>query len=515
MSDENNNIEGSANAMDIYGKRESDWRNGAIVYQVIVDRFAPSFKLEAKKDLYQAPRKLRAWSDQPQAGEYNPELNVYSQELDFWGGDLQSLISKIDYIQGLGVEVLYLSPIQLGFTNHKYDCLDFKQISPELGTKEDLRALADNLHSRDMKLVLDGVFNHIGRNSAQFQEASHNLDSPWRDWFYFDETINGGARTWRGQFNLPELNLENPAVQEYLWQEQDSVVRTYLQDGVDGWRLDTAYDLGHYFLSELTQATHQEKPNSLVVGEIINYPAGWMPAMDGVVNYHFRSLIILLVEEQIRVETVASMLSHTIMDIGIDSLLKSWTFLDNHDLERLATRIKNPIKRKLAQVLQFTLPGSPNLYYGSEIGMMGGWDPEQRAPMDWSQVNADNPELIWVKELINLRKKHRALRVGDFRIASAHRLLAFERYTNQVVDTVLVIINPSNETITEHIQWRNGSITEVAILKDLLQPIAGETLEPLGGYAGLLEITMPPNSVRVLAPDIDSKEGYSLYKRVV
>ena len=515
MSDENNNIEGSANAMDIYGKRESDWRNGAIVYQVIVDRFAPSFKLEAKKDLYQAPRKLRAWSDQPQAGEYNPDLNVYSQELDFWGGDLQSLISKIDYIQGLGVEVLYLSPIQLGFTNHKYDCLDFKQISPELGTKEDLRALADNLHSRDMKLVLDGVFNHIGRNSVQFQEASHNPDSPWRDWFYFDETINGGARTWRGQFNLPELNLENPAVQEYLWQEQDSVVRTYLQDGVDGWRLDTAYDLGHYFLSELTQATHQEKPNSLVVGEIINYPAGWMPAMDGVVNYHFRSLIILLVEEQIKVETVASMLSHTILDIGIEPLLKSWTFLDNHDLQRLATRIKNPIKRKLAQVLQFTLPGSPNLYYGSEVGMMGGWDPEQRAPMDWSQVNADNPELIWVKELVNLRKDHRALRVGDFRIAPAHRLLAFERYTNQVGETVLVIVNPSNETITEHIQWRNGSITEVAVLKDLLQPIAGEIFSPLGGYAGLLEITMPPNSVRVLAPNIEPKEGYSLYKRVV
>jgi len=514
MSDENSNIEGSANVMDIYGKRELDWRNGAIVYQVIVDRFAPSLKLEAKKDLYQAPRKLRAWSDQPQAGEYNSELNVYSQELDFWGGDLQSLIAKLDYIQGLGVEVLYLSPIQLGFTNHKYDCLDFKQISPELGTKEDLRALADNLHSRDMKLVLDGVFNHIGRNSAQFQEASHNLDSPWRDWFYFDETINGGARTWRGQFNLPELNLENPAVQEYLWQEQDSVVRTYLQDGVDGWRLDTAYDLGHYFLSELTQATHQEKPNSLVVGEIINYPAGWMPAMDGVVNYHFRSLIILLVEENIKVETVASMLSHTILDIGIEPLLKSWTFLDNHDLERLATRIKNPIKRKLAQVLQFTLPGSPNLYYGSEVGMTGGWDPEQRAPMDWSQVNADNPELIWVKELVNLRKDHRALRVGDFRIAPAHRLLAFERYTNQVVDTVLVIINPSNETITEHIQWRNGFITEVAVLKDLLQPIAGEIFSPLGGYAGLLEITMPPNSVRVLAPDIEPKEGYSLYKRV-
>ena len=356
MSQQNTNNIGTQTGTDIYTKRELDWRNGAIVYQVIVDRFAPSLNLEAKKDLYSAPRVLRAWSDQPQAGDYIPELNVYAQELDFWGGDLPSLISKLDYIQDLGVEVLYLSPIQLGFTNHKYDCLDFKQISPELGTREDLRALADNLHSRGMKLVLDGVFNHIGRNSAQFQEAYHNPDSLWRDWFFFDESLAGGARTWRGQINLPELNLENLAVQEYLWQAKDSVVKTYLQDGVDGWRLDTAYDLGHYFLSELTQSTHQEKPNSLVVGEIINYPAGWMPAMDGVVNYHFRSLIILLVEEQIKVENVASMLSHTILDIGIESLLKSWTFLDNHDLERLATRIKDPIKRKLAQVLQFNLP---------------------------------------------------------------------------------------------------------------------------------------------------------------
>ena len=514
MSQQNTNNIGAQTGTDIYAKRELDWRNGAIVYQVIVDRFAPSLNLEDKKDLYSAPRVLRAWSDKPKAGDYIPELNVYAQELDFWGGDLQSLISKLDYIQGLGVEVLYLSPIQLGFTNHKYDCLDFKQISPELGTKEDLRALADNLHSRGMKLVLDGVFNHIGRNSAQFQEAYHNPNSLWMDWFFFDETLAGGARTWRGQINLPELNLENPAVQEYLWQAKDSVVKTYLQDGVDGWRLDTAYDLGHYFLSELTHSTHQEKPNSLVVGEIINYPAGWMPAMDGVVNYHFRSLIILLIEGQIKVETVASMLSHTILDIGIESLLKSWTFLDNHDLQRLATRIKEPIKRKLAQVLQFTLPGSPNLYYGSEIGMTGGWDPEQRAAMDWSQVSDDNTDLIWVKELVNLRKEYRALRVGDFRIAQANRLLAFERYTNQVADTILVIVNPSNETITEHIQWRNGSITEVAVLKDLLQPIAGETLEPLGGYAGLLEITMPPNSVRVLAPDIEPKDGYSLYKRV-
>ena len=134
MPQQDTNDIGTQIEIDIYTKRELDWRNGAIVYQVIVDRFAPSLDLEAKKDLYQAPRNLRDWSDQPQAGEYNSELNVYAQELDFWGGDLQSLIAKLDYIQSLGIEVLYLSPIQLGFTNHKYDCLDFKQISPELGT---------------------------------------------------------------------------------------------------------------------------------------------------------------------------------------------------------------------------------------------------------------------------------------------------------------------------------------------------------------------------------------------
>jgi glycosidase len=502
----------SQDNIDVYQARELDWRNGATVYQVIVDRFAPSLDLEAKKDLYQAPRNLRDWSDKPQAGEYNSELNVYAQELDFWGGDLQSLISKLDYIQSLGIEVLYLSPIQLGFTNHKYDCLDFKQISPELGTAEDLRALADNLHSRGMKLVLDGVFNHIGRNSLQFQEAYHNPDSIWRDWFYFDENLPGGACTWRGQLNLPELNLENPAVQEYLWQAKNSVVKTYLQDGVDGWRLDTAYDLGHYFLSELTQATHQEKPNSLVVGEIINYPAGWMPAMDGVVNYHLRSLIILMLEGELKVETGAAMLSHMVKDIGIESLLKSWIFLDNHDLERLASRIPDKDKRKLAQVLQFTLPGSPNIYYGSEIGMTGHWDPEQRGAMEWDKVEQKHSDLEWIQSLISLHKQNRALRIGDFRIAPAHQLLAFERYTNNVADTVLVIANPNDYAVTEHIQWRNGTITEVAMLKDLLY--TGKR-EPLGGYAGLLNITMAPNSVRVLAPNMDNQEGYSLYKRIL
>jgi glycosidase len=129
-----------------------------------------------------------------------------------------------------------------------------------------------------------------GRNAPRFQQAQRDPRSPWRDWFVFDPRIPGGARTWKGVHNLPELNLEHAPVREHLWAAPDSVVRSYLRDGADGWRLDTAYELGHEFLAQLTAAAHAEKPASLVVGEIVNYPAGWMPAMDGVMNFHLRTL---------------------------------------------------------------------------------------------------------------------------------------------------------------------------------------------------------------------------------
>ena len=143
----------AANASDqalagVFEAREQDWRNGAVVYQVYVDRFAPAADLEAKRALYPAPKRLRAWSELPTHGAYLPEAKVWSHEIDFWGGDLQSLRGKLDYIQGLGADVLYLNPIDLAYTNHKYDTLDYRQVSPEYGTRDDARALARDVHAR-------------------------------------------------------------------------------------------------------------------------------------------------------------------------------------------------------------------------------------------------------------------------------------------------------------------------------------------------------------------------------
>lgn len=165
----------------IFEARENDWRNGAIVYQVLVDRFVPPDNLQAKRALYPAPKVLHPWSEVAKRGKYVQASHVWSHEIDFWGGDLRGVTRKLDYLKALGVDVLYLNPIHLAFTNHKYDALDYLKISPEFGTQADMAQLVEETHARGMRIVLDGVFNHMGRNSEAFKQAQTGPNSPYRD----------------------------------------------------------------------------------------------------------------------------------------------------------------------------------------------------------------------------------------------------------------------------------------------------------------------------------------------
>ena len=497
---------------EIFANREQDWRNGAIIYQALVDRFAPSSRLDAKRALYPSPKVLRDWTEMPRAGSKLAEANLYSHELDFWGGDFASLRSRLDYVQRLGADVLYLNPIHLAYTNHKYDALDFLKISPEFGDREDFLGLVEDVHDHGMKLVLDGVFNHMGRNAPIFQEALQNPDSPWRDWFAIGPQYDGGARCWMGFQNLPELNLENPAVRAYLYEDPASVVRSYLRDGVDGWRLDTAYELGPDYLRALTDAAHLEKADSLIVGEIFNYPGAWLQSMDAVMNITLFFIMFGLVSGETGPAAAGRMINRMILDAGIEPMLKSWILLDNHDAPRIATTIPRASLRQLIQVLQFTLPGSPNLYYGSELGMTGGLDPENRAPMRWDLVQDDNPELVWTNELIRLRKQHRALRIGNFRLVEAERLLAFERYTDRALETVVVLANPSSTTITERVLIANAALMDYTPMFNMLSQ--KDTSPASMIQAGSLTVTLEAETVLVLIPGEHSLGGYSRYKRV-
>ena len=499
----------------VFEAREQDWRDGAVVYQVYVDRFAPPADLAAKRALYPAPKKLHAWTDLPTHGHYLPEAKVWSHEIDFWGGDLQSLRGKLDYVQQLGVDVLYLNPIDLAYTNHKYDSLDYRAVSPEYGTRDDARALARDVHARGMKIMLDGVFNHMGRNSPLFSQAQSDPKSPYRDWFVFGPQYAGGARAWALAENLPELNLENPSVRDDLWNAHDSVVRGWLRDGFDGWRLDVAFDIGFRYLGELTQAAHAEKPDALVVGEIANFPKEWFPSVDGLIHFTLRQVILGVASGRIDAAGGQQMIARIVQDADYEHILKSWVYLDNHDTPRLATALPDPRARRLAQVLQFTLPGSPNLYYGTELDMPGGDDPEMRAPMRWDLVRPDNAVLNWNKRLIALHKDNRALRVGNWRAITSARLMGFERYTDRAADTVVVLLNPSDQPVTDTVLVANSKLMDgsrmVNLLADKSDPATPADVRLL---AALMHVTLPAHGFVVLKPDVAPPGGYTNYKRV-
>lgn len=490
--------------MTIFEKRLKDWRNGAVVYQVIVDRFHPPKTLNPL--LYPFPKQSRAWHEVPKPGHFLPEVRYWSHELDFWGGNLLSLMDKIDYIKSLNADILYLNPIFESLSNHKYDASDYLKISKEYGTKDDLLKLILKTHQAGMRIVLDGVFNHVGIQSELFQKAK-DPKSPYRKFFDFNEKYPEGVRLWADAKSLPELNLEHPEVKDYLYQGDASVIKTYLKDGIDGWRLDVAFDIGFDILKDLTNAAHQVKPDSLIVGEIWNYPEMWLRSIDGVMNFTFREIILRLVRGDIKANQAGIMIHDVIESSGIEPILKSWILLDNHDVPRLTFQLPDPKMRKLAQVLQFTLPGSPNLYYGSELGMEGGYDPENRAPMRWDLLE-NNSELKWVKSLINLHQREIALKIGDFvRIDS--ELFGFMRVTDRIEDSVIVLINPSGKEMEDTVLLKDSRLMNFSKFDVLMGEKMNLTL-----IAGLMRVSLPPMSYSIFKPHTKADASYTPYKRV-
>jgi len=490
--------------------REQDWRCGAVVYQVLVDRFAPSADLDAKRHLYPAPKTLHPWNEVPKQGQYLEEQGVWSHEIEFWGGDLASLEGKLDYIRELGMDVLYLNPITEAYTNHKYDALNYRNISPEYGTRQDLEALTEAVHEQGMKIMLDGVFNHMGQNSPLFQEAQ-SPDSARHDWFVFSDQYPVGYRSWFNAVNLPELNLENEAVQDDLWRQPDSVIQGYLQQGIDGWRLDVAHDIGFNLLEEITQSAHRCNPQSLVVGEAWCYPQQWFPSLDGIMNFTARELFWRLCQGDMSAALAGRNLQQMVEDAGIDNLLKSWLILDNHDTPRLTDMLPELWQRKLAMVLHLTFPGSPNIYYGTELGMTGGDDPEMRAPMRWDLVSDDNTWYGWMKQMLQLRKTERALRVGNWRLVHSEHFLAYERYTDRIEDSVIVVVNPTGEEHEEYLMIPDSKVMPVGGMIELL----GQDVELPEARAAVIKVKLPAHGFTLFKPNTaEYGAGYTNYKRV-
>lgn len=494
---------------DVYERRMADWRLHQVVYQVFVDRFERGIVSAEKAKLYETPRRLRAWTELPTKGEYVKDAEIWRHEIDFWGGDLPGLTKRLDYIRALGCNVLYLNPIFLAYSNHKYDATDFFTIDPQYGTVADFERLCNEAHARGMRVVLDGVFNHTGRRSIWFQDALRNPTSRYRDYYTFGSNITNGYLAWIDVPNLPELRYESPIVRQRVYRDADSIVKTWLKYA-DGWRLDVAFELGPEVLSELTSAAHAVRHDSYTVGENYNYPADWFPALDGVMNMYLSRVIFMLAEGKVDGPKAADMIDVMVTDAGIEPILRSWIVLSNHDRSRLASSLPSMRDREFAVRLMVTLPGAPLVYYGEEIGLAGKEDPEQRGPMDWKLAEAGTPpEFAMIRDAVALRNRKRALQVGDFVRLPSTRLLAFARLTSSVRDTVVVLANPTNESVTEVITTRDGWLQDTSQLRD---EYGGDVFD-LG--SGIAVVAVPPRTVRVLSPVIPPDgPNYTRYKRV-
>ena len=250
------------------------------------------------------------------------------------------------------------------------------------------------------------------------------------------------------------------------------------------------------------------RPGSETIGEMWGYPSGWFPAVDGVYDFSEMSVADAALKGQISGGRAGLMLNHMALDACIEHLLQSWLLLDNHDTARLATAVPERADRKLLHALQLTLPGAPVLYYGSELGMTGASDPQNRAPMRWDLVTAENPELGWVERLLRVRHSHPALRYGDFVALDSDKLLAFARTTDKVLDTVLVAANPTDQPVQETFPTRVGRLLSGGEMEDQL---TGERIRTI---SGLVTLKIPPKTVRIYSPVSDKSAGYSPYHRI-
>lgn len=492
----------------IYDERLANWHYSQVVYQVVVDRFASSGNPRARAEHYSPPRRLEPWDRQPQRGAFDRESQVWEHELAFWGGDLAGITSRLGYIASLGANVLYLTPIFEAFTNHKYDTTNYLEIDPQFGSQADLEALCEKSHSLGMRVILDGVFNHTGRRNAWFQAALADPGSPFRQYYRFDSAVPAGYVSWRNVPGLPELNLENVVVRDWLFRKPDSVVSRYLA-WADGWRLDVASDLGPAFLAELTDSVHDTRVEAFTVGEVFNYPADWLSCVDGVVNVFAGRVLVDLAKGHITAVKAGKILENLVEDCGIEALLRSWTVVSNHDTPRLACELPQLADREFVWALMAGIPGSPLIYYGEEIGLDGAEDPSTRGPMNWDlALSGSVAEQAILRDLISMRHAQPALSVGDFVPVVSDQLLAFTRMTARASQTILVVANATPHSVTEALCPRESWLLDGVPMRELRTGLRAKMA------SGRLVVSVGPRQVQFWVAEEEGVPGYQFLKRV-
>ena len=376
-----------------------EWAANKVVYQIFPSRFAATEPVD-KELWYKAP----------------------ITPMDDLHGNLRGIIEHMDDIQNLGIDVLYMTPIFQSNSCHKYDTTDYYQIDPSFGTTEDLKELVQKAHERGMKVVLDAVYNHTGREFFAFADILENGEkSKYRDWYFIDgfplksewgEIPNFKCFGYYG--GMPKLNLKNPEVEKYI---TDVACYWIKECDIDGWRLDIGDEISHFFWKNFRKAVKAVKKDMLIIGEIWHYAGDFLEGdeWDTVINYPFYlNLIDLLADEKITVSQFVQNLGYLKGRLHKNCYPLMWNLIDSHDTARFLHLCNdNKKKQHLAAAFQLLLPGMPMIYYGDEYAMPGANDPDCRRGMYWDEEYQDKEMYEWYKRLIQVRKSHACIVEGE------------------------------------------------------------------------------------------------------
>ena len=402
------------------------WVADAVFYQIFPERFCNG-------DPNNDPAGVQPWGGLP------------TRE-NFFGGDLQGVMDKLDYLQGIGVNAVYLNPIFQARTNHRYDTTDYFKVDPALGDLTLLKELVRQVHQCGMHIIFDGVFNHCGDGFAPFRDvAAKGEASEYKDWFiarsYPLSTEPLNFLTCGGCTYLPKLNYAHRPVRDFVLK----VARYWLEEtGMDGWRLDVPFKVPLDFWREFRLMVKSVNPQAYLVGEVWREAGQWVSGdiFDGVTNYRLRDILFdyvltnVLDGEDFGYELAALLAAHGPAANGMLNLL------DSHDTARVLTIFKGDLERlRIGLTAQMTLPGAPMIYYGDEVGLLGETDPDCRRCMPWAEKDWNLPVLQAVRELTSLRAAHPALRRGRPQKLSAFNGIYAYRMAAEG-DEVLILLNP-------------------------------------------------------------------------
>ncbi|MER2063489.1 MAG: glycoside hydrolase family 13 protein [Alkalibacterium sp.] len=389
--------------------RAPKWASETIWYQIFPERFRNG-------DESNNPEGTLPWGSKE-----HPSRD------DFYGGDLQGVLDGLDYLEDLGINGIYFTPVFEAHSNHKYDTIDYKEIDPDFGDKELFKKVVEEAHKRGMRVMIDAVFNHVGIQSAQWQDVLKNQEkSKYKDWFYIHsfpvEDVSGLSTeelenvgrvnydTFAFTGHMPKLNTANPEVQEYLLDIATYWIKEF---DIDAWRLDVANEVDHYFWKRFFKETTAIKEDLYILGEIWHSSQNWLNGDEfhAVMNYAFTDNIEnYFFKKILSPSRLVSSLNRQLMLYRKQTTEVMFNLLDSHDTPRILTKAggdKSLVKSAMAFL--YSQPGAPCMYYGTEVGLDGDMDPDCRKCMIWDENKQDHDMLRFSKDLIRFRKKYQPI----------------------------------------------------------------------------------------------------------